>query len=160
MGFNPKNITASFLLLGNGDRLPITDIANLNSLSTIHLVVLSACETGISGAGQDGTEISGISGYFLRRGAKSVLASLWSVNDASTALIMQQFYLTLSQTKLTKAQALQKIQQDFISGKLTTKQADAIDRAGGRRYIEGQPPIESFAHPYFWAPFILTGNNQ
>jgi CHAT domain-containing protein len=158
--FNPKDITASFLLLGNGDRLPITDIANLNSLSTIHLVVLSACETGISGAGQDGTEISGISGYFLRRGAKSVLASLWSVNDASTALIMQQFYQTLSQTKLTKAEALQKIQQDFISGKLTTKQADAIDRAGGRRYIEGQPPIESFAHPYFWAPFILTGNNQ
>ena len=157
--FNPKSITASFLLLGNGDRLPITDIAKLNNLTTTHLVVLSACETGLSGGGQDGTEISGISGYFLRRGAKSVLASLWSVNDASTALMMQQFYQTLSQTPLTKAQALQKIQQDFISGKLTTKEADAIPRAGGRRYIEGQPPITSLEHPYFWAPFILTGNH-
>ena len=158
--FNPKSITASFLLLGNGDRLPITDIAKLNNLTTTHLVVLSACETGLSGGGQDGTEISGISGYFLKRGAKSVLASLWSVNDASTALMMQQFYQTLSQTPLTKAQALQKIQQDFISGKLTTTEADAIPRTRGERTIKGQLPATSLAHPYFWAPFILTGNNQ
>ncbi len=154
--FNPKSITASFLLLGNGDRLPITDIAALTNLKNTHLVVLSACETGLSGAGQDGTEISGIGGYFLRRGAKSVLASLWSVNDASTALLMQQFYKNLSQTKLTKAEALQKVQQDFISGKFTTKEATNIRAV--RPHIEGQLPPDSFAHPYFWAPFTLTGN--
>jgi CHAT domain-containing protein/Flp pilus assembly protein TadD len=158
--FNPKNITESFLLLGNGDRLPISDIANLSNLNNTHLIVLSACETGLSGAGQDGTEISGISGYFLRRGAKSVLASLWSVNDASTALLMEQFYRRLSQKQLTKAQVLQSIQQDFISGKLTDKEAQAIDRASARPYTPGQPPPESFAHPYYWAPFILVGNPQ
>ena len=154
--FNPKSITDSFLLLGNGDRLPITSIASLKNLTNTHLVVLSACETGLSGAGQDGTEISGIGGYFLRRGAKSVLASLWSVNDASTALLIQQFYKNLSQTKLTKAQALQKVQQDFISGQFTTKEATTL--RGVRVRIEGQPPPDSFAHPYFWAPFTLTGN--
>jgi CHAT domain-containing protein len=154
--FNPKSITASYLLLGNGEKLPITSIASLTNLNTTHLVVLSACETGLSGVGQDGTEISGISGYFLRRGAKSVLASLWSVNDASTALLMQQFYKTLSETKLTKAEALQKVQQDFISGKFTAKEASTL--RGVRVFIEGQAPPDSFAHPYFWAPFTLTGN--
>ena len=157
--FNPKSITASYLLLGNGDRLNITDIANLNNLNNTHLVVLSACETGLSGGGQDGTEISGISGYFLRRGAKSVLASLWSVNDSSTALMMQQFYKTLSQTNLTKAEALQKVQQDFISGKLSATEAAAIPRATTRNITEGRSIGDSFAHPYFWAPFVLTGNN-
>ena len=158
--FNPKSITASFLLLGDGKQLPITEIAALKNLNTTHLVVLSACETGLSGGGQDGTEISGISGYFLRRGAKSVLASLWSVNDASTALLMQQFYTNLSQTKLTKAESLQKVQQAFISGKFTAIDAKVVARANVRLDIEGQPPPDSFAHPYFWAPFVLMGNNQ
>jgi CHAT domain-containing protein/tetratricopeptide (TPR) repeat protein len=156
--FNPKSITASFLLLGNGDKLPITDIASLTNLANNHLVVLSACETGLSGVSPDGSEISGISGYFLRRGAKSVMASLWAVNDASTALLMQQFYNRLSQG-MTKAAAIQAVQQDFISGKLTASEAKSIARAGARPDVEGQLPPDSFSHPYFWAPFILIGNN-
>jgi CHAT domain-containing protein len=47
--FNPKTINASYFLLGNSDKLPITEIANLTTLSDKHLVVLSACETGLSG---------------------------------------------------------------------------------------------------------------
>ncbi len=158
--FNPKTITASFLLLGNGDKLPITDIATLTNLSDKHLVVLSACETGISGSTSDGTEISGISSYFLRRGAKSVIASLWAVNDASTSLLMQQFYQHTA-AGLTKAQALQTAQQDFLSGKLTAK--DAPQRAtvvavtgNGDRPLNTPP---NFSHPYYWAPFFLTGNS-
>jgi CHAT domain-containing protein/Flp pilus assembly protein TadD len=156
--FNPKSITASFLLLGNGDKLPITEIAGLSNLNSNHLVVLSACETGLSGVSADGSEISGISSYFLRRGAKSVMASLWAVNDASTALLMQQFYQRLSQG-MTKAEAIQAVQQDFISGKLTAKEALSIRGAGAVSDVEGQPPPDSFSHPYFWAPFILVGNS-
>ena len=159
--FNLKSITASFLLLGNGDRLPITDIAALNNLNSTHLIVLSACETGISGQGQDGTEISGISGYFLRRGAKSVLASLWSVNDASTSLLMKQFYQNLSTTKMTKSQALQKSQQDFISGKFTP--TDAL-KLRNEDFVANIPDNKrrttDYSHPFFWAPFVLTGNNH
>jgi CHAT domain-containing protein len=159
--FNPKSITESFLLLGNGDRLPISNIATFTNLNNTHLVVLSACQTGLSGQGQDGTEISGISSYFLQRGAKSVLASLWKVNDASTALMMQQFYKHLADGQ-TKAEAIQKVQQDFISGKLTAE--DAPNRSD----INVQPAPGSvprpaspsnFAHPYYWAPFILIGNS-
>ena len=86
------------------------------------------------------------------------MASLWSVNDASTSLMMQQFYHRLKQG-MTKAEAIQAVQQDFISGKLTAKEAKSIARAGARPYIEGQPPPDSFEHPYFWAPFILIGNS-
>ncbi len=164
--FNPKSITASFLLLGNGDRLPITEIASLNPLTNTHLVVLSACETGISGQGQDGTEISGISGYFLRRGAKSVLASLWSVNDTSTALLMREFYDRLSNSKLTKAEALHQVQLDFINNKLNAQTAIATGKPRSEADIIPtivDPAVvrrtNSFAHPYYWAPFILMGNN-
>ncbi|MBD2328700.1 CHAT domain-containing protein [Alkalinema sp. FACHB-956] len=156
--FNPKTITASFLLLGNGDKLPITDIANLTNLSTKHLVVLSACETGISSASSDGTEISGISNYFLRRGAKSVLASLWAVNDASTALLMQQFYQHLANGQ-TKAQALQQVQQAFITEQFSLTDARALPRANARPDVPGQPAPNSLAHPYYWAPFTLVGNS-
>ena len=156
--FDPKTINASYLLLGNGDKLPITEIANLTTLSDKHLVVLSACETGLSGNSPDGTEISGISSYFLRRGAKSVLASLWLVNDPATALLMKNFYTQLSQPNTSKAIALQTVQKQFLDRTLTDKDAKAIDR-GVRRYREGQPPPNSFEHPYYWAPFILVGNS-
>ena len=157
--FNPKSISASYLLLGDGGQLPITDIASLTNLDETHLVVLSACETGLSGSSQDGTEISGISGYFLRRGAKSVLASLWSVNDASTALLMQQFYQHLEGGELTKAEALQKVQREFIAGELTVKEAKDLSRAGVKVVVPEQHRSDSFAHPYYWAPFVLVGNS-
>jgi CHAT domain-containing protein/Tfp pilus assembly protein PilF len=159
--FNPKSITESFLLLGNGDRLPISNIATFTNLNNTHLVVLSACQTGLSGQGQDGTEISGISGYFLQRGAKSVLASLWKVNDASTALMMQQFYKHLADGQ-TKAEAIQKVQQDFISGKLTAKDApnrSDINVQPAPGSVPRQVSPSTFAHPYYWAPFILIGNS-
>jgi CHAT domain-containing protein len=158
--FNPKSITASFLLLGDGNRLPINDIAALTNLNPTHLVVLSACETGLSGSAQDGTEISGISGYFLYRGAKSVIASLWNVNDASTALLMQQFYKNLAGGTMTKAEALRQVQRDFINGKLTAK--DAPSRSDIEVQVTNptrQIGPQTFAHPYYWAPFILIGNS-
>jgi len=163
--FNPKSITDSFLLLGDGNRLPITEISSLTQLTTTHLVVLSACETGLSGSAQDGTEISGISGYFLYRGAKSVLASLWAVNDASTSLLMQQFYRNLAtntaQPAVTKAEALRQAQLALLQGKITAKDAPkrsdiAIEVQPGTRLAQGG---SDFSHPYYWAPFILIGNS-
>jgi len=160
--FNPKSITASFLLLGDGNRLPITEIASLTQLTSTHLVVLSACETGLSGLAQDGTEISGISGYFLYRGAKSVLASLWAVNDASTSLLMQQFYKNLAsdplQQPMTKAEALRQAQLSLLQGKITGKNApQRSDLLPPQRSPEHRTATD-FSHPYYWAPFVLIGN--
>jgi len=129
----------SFLVLGSGEKLTIPEIKTLQDLSNIHLVVLSACETALGGADQDGIEISGLSSYFLSNGAKAVMASLWSVDDASTSVLMAEFYRILAtstaQKPMTKAEALRQAQLSLI-------------REGG-----------NFARPYFWAPFTLIGNS-
>ena len=159
---DPTNIDNSYLLTSSGEKITKREITKLQDygLSNIHLVILSACNTGTGGKNTEGLEIAGISHYFMRDGgAKSVIASLWQVNDPATALFMQQFYKHLK-TGMTKAQAIQKVQQDLIQAKLTLKEAEALPRAGARRYLEGQLPVNSLAHPYYWAPFILIGNNQ
>ena len=156
--FIAGNVEESYIVPGSGPNLTgdrIDALANSNGFKNLHLVVLSACQTGVGDRASDGMEIPGISHFFLKNNVKSVLASLWNVNDASTSLFMQQFYQNLAQG-MTKAQALQKIQTEFLNSKLTTNN---IPRAGGRRSIPGQLPPDSLAHPYYWAPFILIGNS-
>jgi CHAT domain-containing protein len=58
------------------------------------LVVLSACDSGI-GKLMEGDEIAGLTRTFLSAGARTVVSSLWTVDDASTALLMQEFYRQL-----------------------------------------------------------------
>jgi len=153
---NPED---SFLLLGNGNQFKITEIKNLSDLGGIHLVVLSACETAQGGEDNDGIEVSGISYYFLTSGAKSVIASLWGVNDASTSELMRLFYQNLSTGKMSKTEALRQAQLTVIAG---NKQSSDANRTSV--HIE---PVSSgssasisrnLSHPYYWAPFILIGN--
>ena len=68
----------------------------------------------------------------VKAGARSALASLWSINDESTALLIEEFYRGLKQG-LSKAKALQQAQAKLI--------ADV-----------------RFRHPGYWAPFLLIGN--
>jgi CHAT domain-containing protein len=157
--FNTTDPNNSFLLLGNGKQLTIPTIESMKNLAGTHLVVLSACETGKGGMSTEGMEVAGIGHYFLRSGAKSVMASLWLVNDPATALLMRDFYTQLATGKLTKAEALRQTQLAFLKGDRTTASFTDLDRAGVRLYIPGQLPTNSLAHPYYWAPFILIGNN-
>ena len=156
--FIPGNVEQSYIIPGSGPNLTsdlIDALANTAGFSNLHLVVLSACQTGVGDRASDGIEIPGISHFFLKNNVKSVLASLWNVSDASTALLMQKFYTYLAQGK-TKAKALQQVQTEFLDSKLTTQD---LPRAGVRLYRLGQLPPDSLAHPYFWAPFILIGNS-
>lgn len=166
--FVPGNPDASYLLLGTGQELAIPTIATLQDLRQVHLVVLSACETALGGPLQDGTEISGISYYFLNAGAKAVMASLWQVNDQSTSRLMQNFYGNLakgsSTAPITKASALRQAQLFLLRGDVPT--AESADSRGSLeiRPRQASPTAftnssaPSFAHPYYWAPFILIGN--
>lgn len=92
------------------------------------VVVLSACETGLSGQG-GGHEQVGLVRAFLVAGAARVLASLWPVDDAVTAVFMDHFYGAL-QRGLSPAQAL----------------GDAQSAVACRH-----------PHPSFWAGFVLFG---
>ncbi|MFM2432823.1 MAG: hypothetical protein RLZZ511_4037 [Cyanobacteriota bacterium] len=154
--FVPGNPEDSFLVLGDGKKLSIPSIRSLTALANTHLVVLSACETGKGGIDKEGIEVAGIGHYFLLSGAKSVLASLWLVNDPATSLLMREFYGKLAKGNISKAEAIRQVQIDFLKGKLTAQ--DAPIRAGARPLVEGSNHND-FTHPYYWAPFILIGNN-
>jgi CHAT domain-containing protein/tetratricopeptide (TPR) repeat protein len=151
----------SFLLLGNGKPLKVSDIRKLNDLGSIHLAVLSACETAKGGQDKEGIEVAGLSYYFLTQNVKSIIASLWLVNDTSTSLLMQQFYQNLATGKLTKAEALRQAQLSFLQSTLTAPDAPAragVQLTGGNSSPRTSNPSD-FRHPYYWAPFVLVGNS-
>ena len=164
--FVPDSADQSYILLGTGEKLTIPQIKTLTGLNNIHLVVLSACQTALAGPRQDGIEIASTAYHFLNRGAKSVIASLWLVNDASTSLLMQQFYNNLasgtSPQPMTKAEALRQSQLSMLQGKVTAK--DVPQRSLGAEprldlvATGGNSNSPDFSHPYYWAPFILIGN--
>ncbi|MBL1177170.1 CHAT domain-containing protein [Pantanalinema sp. GBBB05] len=156
--FKSENPRSSYFLLGTGTPYPIPDVQTLRDLKDVQLVVLSACQTGLGGTDGLGLEVSGISSFFMgdRDRAKAVLASLWSVSDASTSVLMQQFYKYLATGKLTKAEALRQAQLSLLNGTLPTsvlpyRTAVPVSSSG--------QAIGSLAHPYYWSPFILIGNS-
>lgn len=156
--FVPTAPRTSYLVLGDSTPYEISQIQYLEDLQNVHLVVLSACETALGGSDRNGSEVAGIAAYFLSSNAKAkaVLASLWKVNDPATSLLMSEFYQNLTPGK-SKTQALRQVQLKFINSQLTLQ--DAADRAGARRYIPNQKRPNHLSHPYYWAPFILMGNN-
>jgi CHAT domain-containing protein len=162
--FEPGSPDQSFILLGNGEPLPIPEIDTLlqADLENVHLVVLSACETAYGEEGSDGREIAGISSYFLKGNrAQAVMASLWAVNDQSTSLLMQRFYEFLASGELTKAEALQQAQLSLLySQDVETRLALRGDSSfdASWRGDSTSATNSSIAHPYHWAPFILIGN--
>jgi CHAT domain-containing protein len=97
--------------------------------SPIDLLVLSACQT----AKGDSQTTLGLAGIANRSGVRSTLASLWTVNDISTARFMDEFYYQLLSKKNTKAAALRQAQLHLLQQ-------------------------TEFEHPYHWAPFIIVGN--
>jgi CHAT domain-containing protein len=163
--FVPGRKEESYILLGDGSPLRIPDIERIERrLNNLHLVVLSACQTALGGPDQDGAEIAGLSSYFLEaRRAEAVIASLWSVNDTSTSVLMQRFYALLATGDFTKSEALRQAQLSLLNGEdlaaLATRLANT--RAGARPVLEAGtelPPDLGHRHPYHWAPFILIGN--
>jgi CHAT domain-containing protein len=160
--FQPGNDTKSFLLLGDGGHLSLAELkTSANLFGGVQLLTLSACNTGVG----DGAEVEGFGTLAQRQGAKSVVASLWPVADASTSRLMQEFY-RIRETKagITKLEALREAQLELLHGDV---QIDSVtERDRGVVLNRESPGTASFpnsakapyAHPYYWAPFFLMGN--
>ncbi|HYX12821.1 MAG TPA: CHAT domain-containing protein [Nostoc sp.] len=101
-------------------------VSDKNRFSSIELLVLSACQT----AEGDKRAALGLAGIAMRAGVRSTLATLWSIDDRSTADVMSEFYRQLK-AGANKAEALQSAQLAVF----------AKEKA-----------------PYFWAPYVLVGN--
>nr|WP_275574985.1 CHAT domain-containing protein [Neosynechococcus sphagnicola] len=120
-------MTANTLLFADRN-LNIADAALLG-LQNTDLVVLSACQTAVQ-ANSHGEEFTGIAYLFERAGARSVIASLWTVDDQATGQLMIQFYRNLRQG-MGKGESLRQ-------AKISQMQL----------------------HPYYWSPFILIGDTR
>jgi CHAT domain-containing protein len=131
--FNKDNPLFSGLALADG-ALNTLDVFNLRLGAS--LVTLSACQTGRSVI-KGGDELQGLLRAFLYAGSQSLLLGLWRVADQSTLHFMELFYYSLAQG-MTKGEALRHAQCLFLGG---------------------DGPEARFAHPYYWAPFLLVGDN-
>ena len=134
------------------------------------MVVLSSCETGL-GKLSGGDELIGLTRAFIYAGTPSVVASLWNVENSSTAQVMASFYKNLK--TMTKVEALRQTQLNLIRGNVNS---DLLARRGiGGVGKLGEVPAAkpsadansnsplasvSTSHPYFWAPFILVGEGK
>jgi CHAT domain-containing protein len=165
--FKPGDDTNSYLLLADNDKdgksfhltvADFTDNPNL-TLNDTDLLTLSACETGMSGNSGNGREVDGLGTAAVTKGAKAVISSLWEVNDVSTGLLMADFYhrWSVGGGSVEKVEALRQAQLDLLQGKV-----GAHAGAAGRGMIavgaNDEPAPQGFAHPYYWAPFVLMGN--
>ena len=125
----------TFILTWN-DRIGVNELEELlkvreetPKLIPIELLVLSACQT----AEGDNKAALGIAGIALKSGARSTVGSLWPVSDASTSVLMEEFYQQIKKTSQNKAQILRQAQLKLIES-------------------------EQFNHPFYWAAFVLVGN--
>ncbi|NEQ81665.1 MAG: CHAT domain-containing protein, partial [Moorea sp. SIO2I5] len=116
-------------------KINVTELKNLlqttdlRQATPIELLVLSACET----AAGDNRAALGIAGVAIEAGARSTLATIWAVNDEATAVLMNRFYQELTDTSISKAEALNRAQKSIL-----------------------QDP--NYEHPYYWAAYIMVGN--
>ncbi|BAU10552.1 TPR repeat protein [Leptolyngbya sp. NIES-3755] len=104
---------------------------NRRDRKPIELLILSACQT----AAGDKRAALGIAGVAVRSGARSTIATLWSVQDNSTSILMSQLYEELRQPGTTLAEALRRAQLKLLRS-------------------------PDYQQPFYWAPFVLIGNWQ
>lgn len=125
----------SYLTMAQGSKLAVSDIVGYRldgPGSDLNLVTLSACETALGELKGDGSDLRGLADAFSLAGCRSVVASLWSVEDQSTRDLMVEFYKALKEGK-SKSQALGQAQRRMLAQ-------------------------DKYSHPFYWAPFILIGD--
>jgi CHAT domain-containing protein len=143
-GLFSSNPQKNFIITGDSNSIGINELSTLlrEADTSVELLVLSACETATG----DERAILGLAGIAVRSGARSTLATLWPVGDASTAQFMGQFYQNLKTTRGKKADALRNAQLSLL---------ESLRRNSPFQELKNLPP-----HPYYWSPYVLVGNWQ
>ena len=129
-----SSVDNTFLLAWD-DKININQLDNIlqgrtpGQKQAIELLVLSACETATG----DKWAALGLAGMAVRAGARSTVATLWSVNDEATAQMMSHFYQQLAKKQFPKAEAVRKAQLSLLNSPW-------------------------YNHPFYWSPYVLLGS--
>ncbi|HVQ36351.1 MAG TPA: CHAT domain-containing protein, partial [Pyrinomonadaceae bacterium] len=176
--FKPGNETDSYLLLGGSatdkdedKQLTLAEIKRApNLFRGVELLTLSACNTGVgNGTEGAGAEVENFGVLAQLKGARAVIATLWRVNDKSTMRLMRTFYqLHSDRPSAPKAEALRQSQLSLLRGPTVTAAQEPSRSGDAANGVADQldagllpfkaDPRAPYAHPYYWAPFILIGN--
>jgi CHAT domain-containing protein/tetratricopeptide (TPR) repeat protein len=165
----------SAMVLAGDERLTLANVLSELDLTSVRLVTLSACETGLSDIRRSPDEYLGLPAAFLQAGAPGVVSTLWPVDDVSSALLMFDFYYRLVRQHETPGQALAGAQRwlsratnEELSGfyerhKNTSEAQPAIPADIARRQFRlhtmaTDQHARPYCHPYHWAAFTFTGN--
>jgi CHAT domain-containing protein len=142
---DPVAMSALFLAAGTGDGLLMaTEVGEVPLRDAV--VFLSACETGGGTPTVDG--VLGLSRAFLKAGARTVIMSLWAVDDAATSRLVTYFYPSFLgvggdalPADMALASATRQLRSDLAEGLLTSANGTVLPD-----------------HPSLWAPFVVFGD--
>jgi CHAT domain-containing protein len=124
--------------------LTAKELANID-LRELELAVLSACQSGLGDVTGEG--VFGMQRGFKKAGAKSILMSLWKVDDTATAMLMSEFYNNLTNGK-SAYESLRTAQQYVRTYESEEEIKDESGETTKRR-------IRKFEDPFYWAAFVL-----
>jgi CHAT domain-containing protein len=135
--YDPGNPLFSRIALAPDDKhdggLTVDEILSSLDLSGVNLVVLSACQSAV-GARSGGDEVVGLTRALLYAGTPGVISTLWNIDDAASAGLMEEFYKRLARGE--------SVAESLRGAQLKVKESDR------------------YADPKYWAAFTLTGNPQ
>ena len=163
--FESREPLDSGLVMANGQRLTLRDVGDSEALAGMRLVVLSACQTGLTDFNDLPDEVIGLPAGFLQAGAAGVAGSLWPVDDRSTALLMTDFHRRMGEG-LPPAEALRAAQlalrnmtrrevSDYYMSHM--RMPTEVASAAHAELPPGQDSDRIYADPYYWAGFTYTG---
>jgi CHAT domain-containing protein len=155
---SPDRPDQSFLLFGNGDRRLLSEMQQW-PLEQVDLLVFSACETVVRDNLGDGSAVTTFSRLGHSAGAAAVVAPLWQVDDFGTRVLMEAFYEAIAEGT-PYAEALNQAQRSLIATQSSPatrqlKGSITIQEGGETAPVSTQRDL---SHPYYWAPFVLTGS--
>lgn len=149
----PRPADKSGLPLGDDGILTAEEVTDLD-LRQVELVVLSACETGLGDVAA-GEGVFGLQRAFTSAGARSVVASLWKVDDQATAALMKRLYSNLWTRHMGKLESLREAQLWLL------RQGVRDAGIGGRGPLipeNPRPARDARLSPSYWAAFVLSGD--
>jgi CHAT domain-containing protein/tetratricopeptide (TPR) repeat protein len=165
----------SGLVLADDDVLTVDELLKGKiDLSGLRMVTLSACETGMIDIFKGNAEEHvGLPSGFMLAGVPCIVSSLWTVPDISSAILMEQFYYNHLKNGMTLVEALGEAQKyvrhmrieeviDYISRFYSScEEEKKVELFQYKQYYQSLlsqfPEQQPFAHPYYWAAFVVNG---